>query len=96
MVDKTPLYVNKLHFESVLGKTPNVPVIVTQKRYEKLGESWSKRNDTITPRMYNETFNNVWLMKKKFPNRILIIQEEDLMTYPERIMLDVFQIGMEV
>ena len=96
MIDKTPLYVHKVHFESVLEKTPNVPVIVTQKGYEKLRKSWNKRNDTITTMFYNETFDNVWLMKKKFPKRILIIQEEDLMKYPERVMLDVFQhVGLE-
>ena len=96
MIDKTPLYINKMHFERVLKKTPNVPVIVTQKGYEKLKESWSKRNDTLTQEFYNETFENVWLMKKKYLNRILIVQEEDLMKFPNRVMFDVFHhVGLE-
>jgi hypothetical protein len=96
MVDKTPLYVYKQHFEKVLEKTPNVPVIVTQKGYEKLKESWSNRDSILTQQFYDETYENVWRMKNKFPNRILIVQEEDLMKFPEKVMFDVFRhVGLE-
>ena len=96
MIDKTPRYIYKLHFEKILEKTPNVPVIVTQKGYDKLKESWMKRNGNLTQQFYEETFDNVELMKKKFTNRILIVQEEDLMQSPKRVMLEVFHhVGLE-
>ena len=90
MIDKTPRYVYPKYFESVLKKTPGVPVIVTRKNFDKLQESWKRRENNLTRSFYQQTFENVYKMKIKYPHRILVIDEEDLMTYPEAIMMDVF------
>jgi hypothetical protein len=96
LIDKTPRYIHKDHFENVLDNTPGVPVIVVQKGFYKLAESWAKRNDTLTRQNYDATFDNVWRMKQKYPHRILIVQEENLMKYPNAVMEDVFHhVGLE-
>ncbi len=96
MVDKTPLYVYPNNFETILKRTPGVPVIVTKKNYEKLKESWDRRNSTPPKpytsfqNFYHATFNNVCKMMDKYPNRIIIIQEEELMSNPNTVMKLVF------
>ncbi len=91
MIDKTPRYVHPAYFESVLQKTPGVPVVVLQKNFEKLKESWDVREDTLTQQFYNEVYGNVWKMKLKYKGRILIIHTEDLMAHPEATMQDIFE-----
>ena len=96
MIDKTPRYVYPKYLESVLKKTPGVPVIVTRKKFDKLAESWNRRETNLTASFYQQTFENVYKMKLKYPHRILLIDEEDLMTYPDAVMMDVFHhVGLE-
>lgn len=96
MIDKTPRYVYPQYFERILDKTPGVPVVVTQKNYETLQKSWNRRKGNLTREFYDETFNNVWKMKEKYPNRILLIHEEDLMEHPDAVMTDVFNhVGLD-
>ena len=96
MVDKTPLYVYPEHFESILKKTPGVPVIVTKKDYTKLKVSWGRRNSTLTREFYDKTFDNVCEMMEKYSNRIIIVNEEELMSDPDTVMTRVFQhVGLE-
>ena len=96
MIDKTPRYVYPAYFESVLQKTPGVPVVVLQKNFENLKESWDARHSTLTQQFYNQVFDNVWKMKLKYKGRILIIHTEDLMAYPEATMQDIFEhVGLE-
>lgn len=90
MIDKTPRYVYPKYFEDVLKKTPGVPVVVTRKKFDKLAESWNRRENNLTREFYRQTFENVYRMKIKYPHRILVIEEEDLMMYPEAVMMDVF------
>lgn len=90
MIDKTPRYVYPKYFERILKRTPGVPVIVTQKGFDKLRDSWRRRKGNMTQEFYNETFDNVNKMIAKYPNRILIIHEEDLMAHPDEVMADVF------
>jgi hypothetical protein len=96
MIDKTPRYILKQHFENVIDKTPGVPIIVAQKSFDKLKESWAKRNQNLSRKLYDTTFNNAWQMKQKHPHRILIVQEEDFMKDPNAVMEDVFHhVGLE-
>ena len=96
MIDKTPLYVRPSYFESILEKSPGVPVIVLKKKFDNLKDSWDARNDTLTQQFYDEVFDNVWNMKVKYKGRILIIHSEDIMTHPEATMIDIFEhIGLE-
>lgn len=96
MIDKTPRYVYPPYFESVLQKTPGVPVVVLQKNFPKLKESWDARNDTLTQQFYNQVYDNVRKMESKYKGRILIIHSEDLMAHPEATMQDIFEhVGLE-
>lgn len=96
MIDKTPRYATPQYFEGVLKKTPGVPVIVARKKFDKLAESWRKRGSILTQEFYDETYENVHKMKLKYPNRILVIDEEDLMAHPRAVMIDVFHhVGLE-
>ncbi len=73
-----------------------MPVIFAQKGFDKLRDSWSRRNSTLTREFYNKTFDNVRKMKEKYPNRILIIRDEDLMEHPDVVMSDVFHhVGLQ-
>jgi hypothetical protein len=91
MIDKTPLYVYPIHLKSILEKTPGVPVIVTKKGYDDLEKSWRMRNDTMTRKFYNETFDNVYRMMEEYPGRILIVHEEEMMRDPDVVMTGVFE-----
>jgi hypothetical protein len=96
LIDKTPRYIDKENFERVLVNTPGVPVIVAQKGFHKLAESWAKRNGTLTRQEYDTTIENVLLMRKKYPHRILIVQEETLMKHPNAVMEVIFRhVGLE-
>jgi hypothetical protein len=96
IIDKTPRYITSKHFEKVIDKTPGVPIIAVHKSFEKLKESWAKRNNILSRQLYDETFDNVWQMKQKYPRRILIVQEEQFMKDPNAVMEDVFHhVGLE-
>ena len=96
MIDKTPHYVYPENFRRVLSNTPGVPVIVMQKDFDKLVESWAKRNQTMTRQRYDATYNNVQKVKRRFPDRILVVQEEELMAQPNAVLQDVFaHVGLE-
>eukprot|EP00551_Chaetoceros_affinis_P002704 CAMPEP_0203650242 /NCGR_PEP_ID=MMETSP0088-20131115/24126_1 /ASSEMBLY_ACC=CAM_ASM_001087 /TAXON_ID=426623 /ORGANISM="Chaetoceros affinis, Strain CCMP159" /LENGTH=284 /DNA_ID=CAMNT_0050508937 /DNA_START=168 /DNA_END=1022 /DNA_ORIENTATION=+ len=91
IVDKTPRYVYPTHFEMILKKTPNVPVIVLQKPFEALQKSWAKRESVLTKELYDQVFDNVDNMKKKYPNRIFMLQYDELMNEPDNAMKSVFE-----
>ena len=55
-----------------------------------------RRNSTLTEQVYNQTYDNVYQMKEKFPDRILLVQEEELMKDPSVVMQNVFKhVGLE-
>ncbi|KAL9180399.1 hypothetical protein ACHAXT_008369 [Thalassiosira profunda] len=96
MIDKTPQYVYPQNFRRVLTTTPGVPVIVMQKGFDKLAASWAKRNQTMARETYDATYNNVRKMETAFPNRILVVQEEEFMTQPSVVMQGAFaHVGLE-
>ncbi len=90
IVDKTPKYVHPNHFEKILKKTPNVPVIVMQKSFESVQESKAKRGHNLKRDYYDSVYNNVAEMKKKYPNRIMVVQLDKLMENPDVVMTNVF------
>lgn len=96
MVDKTPRYVYPKYFEDIVAKTPNVPVIVLVKLFEKQKESWARRGNVLTKEFYDEVFQNVEYVQQKYPNRIMLVQYDELMADPNTVMNTVFEfIGLE-
>jgi len=96
MVDKTPRYVYPEYFEDVVAKTPNVPVIVLVKPFEKQKESWARRNTVLRKEWYDKVFQNVENVQQKYPHRIMLVQYDELMADPSLVMNTVFQfIGLE-
>jgi len=101
MIDKTPKYVNKQHFERILHLThgANVPVIVLKKSIEFWRQSLVKRGLPFgrhTYQNYNETYNNVERMIHKYPNRIMVINFDDMVLNVEAVMQQMFDfIGLE-
>jgi len=95
MFDSTPRYVYPEYFEKVLAKTPGVPVIVTMTNYDDLNALWRRYSGNSIPHEeYDLTTQTVYEMKKKFPGRILIVN--DLVEFTESKMVDVFHhIGLE-
>jgi len=96
MIDKTPAYSRKHHFERILKEThlAHVPIVVVKKPYKSLKKSWARENHTL--RSYNMTYNNVQRMIRKYPNRIMVVNTEDLVLNVESVMQEVFEfIGLE-
>jgi len=84
IVDKTPRYVWPEHFENILIKTPGVPVIVVKKPFKDMRTKQTKE-------FYDEVYNNVDKMKKRYPNRIIILNYDEFINDPETIMECIFE-----
>ena len=84
IVDKTPRYVRPKYLEKILIKTPGVPVLILKKPLNKT------RID-ITKEQYDEVFDNVKKMMKKYPGRIKILHYEKFTENPEKVMGEVFE-----
>ena len=97
MIDKTPRYIYPQYFEQVLNKTPGVPVVVARMNHDALNEAWRRNGGGDIPReLYNQVHDNVWAMKRKYPNRIFIVKEEDILKYPDAVMAEAFHhVGLE-
>jgi len=99
IIDKTPRYVKPAMFERILKMThgAKVPVVVLKKNIESLNASWVDRGARIlTSYQYYHTYNNVQRMISKYPNRIMVVNWEDIMHDVESVMQDIFQfIGLE-
>jgi len=98
MIDKTPLYVYKPFFERILQEThsANVPVIVLKKNYYWLKASWIKRKGVMLKNLYDQTYQNVERMIRKYPNRIMVVNWNDMLLNVEPVMQEVFHfIGLE-
>jgi hypothetical protein len=78
IVDKTPMYYKKLL--SIMGKTPNVPVIITWKDPDNVRKSHLKRNvpiQIIEQKLH--TFETqLRLCQSKYPDRIHILNQTEL------------------
>ena len=91
IIDKTPRYVRPNYFEKILLKTPGTPVIVMQKSFKKLKESWNRRNSSgMTKQFYNQVYKNVENMMNKYPDRIMVVDYEKLMNEPVSEMENIF------
>jgi len=91
MIDKTPTYVHPEYFESIVEKTPGVPVIVLKKPYEALRKSFMRRGEESIDRdFYMSTYSNVERVRKMYPNRVLVVDHDQLMNKPELVMKVVF------
>lgn len=79
VIDHTPRYIYPLHLDRILSKASlaGVPVIVTKKSFEELRKSWAQRGRTLYQDIYNEVYDNVEIMRKKYPHRITIIDYDD-------------------
>jgi len=98
MIDKTPAYIYKLHFERILKEThaAHVPVVVVKKSLKSLRESWGKRKDRLPKYFYRKTYSNVERMIRKYPNRIMVVNWDDVAPNVESVMQEVFQfIGLK-
>ena len=91
MVDKTPRYVYPEYFETILERTPDVPVIVLQRPFESLHRSWAARTHVLKKDWYDAVFDNVTDMKEKYPGRIFVLQYDELMDDPDVTMTKVFE-----
>jgi len=98
MIDKTPRYIYIDHFERILKETSGaqVPVIVVKKSYESLEVSWKKHKSPLTRIFYDTVYNNVERMIRKYPNRIMVINWEDMLLDVDSVMREVFHFtGLE-
>jgi len=98
MIDKTPMYIQERYFERILRETDraHVPIVVVKKPYESLKKSWAKRKALLERQYYNMTYNNVERMISKYPNRIMVVNRDDLVLNVESVMQEVFEfVGLE-
>jgi hypothetical protein len=92
VIDHTPQYVYPSHLEGVLSKTPGVPVIITQMSFETLSEFWAGEGRTLTQNEYDEVFDNIENLQKKYPHRIKIIDCNTELTFDTAfVMVEVFR-----
>jgi len=93
IVDKTPGYVYKL--AKVMDRSPGVPVLVTLKPREKQIESWLKRlgpdQRVAAENRFDAAMRGLDEAKSKYPGRILVVNETELMKSPDRVMTSVFR-----
>jgi len=99
MIDKTPRYVRPEIFERILNMThgARVPVVVLKKSYKSLKASWAKRGKRgMTTHKYYHTYRNVERMIRKYPNRIMVVNWDDMLLDVESVMQEVFHFaGLE-
>ena len=85
LVDKTPLYYERLH--SVMEKTPGVPVILLHKNEDEIIRSYQKRGEKPNLEKYREQLE---ICQRDFPERLHVLNYTAMAEDPNKIMTDAF------